>query len=92
MALIVGLVVAGIDAEPLAAEHIVGAEQVGCLGVIDRGADFLARELGGRVVRLPVEQQVAEGGRGREARRVPRTPHIAGGAPSGVESSAGRVL
>ena len=61
MVQIVGLVIAGIDAEPLAAEHIVRAKQFRRCRIFDHGADLLARELGGRVVGRLVEQQVAEG-------------------------------
>ena len=54
---IVCLVVVGIKNEPLGADRmIVGAEQVRGLGILDRGADFLAHELRGRFVGLVVNQ------------------------------------
>ena len=57
---VVGLVVVDVDAEPLGAERIgVRREQLRDLGVVDDLADLRADELGGRLVRLLVEQQVA---------------------------------
>ena len=37
---------------------VVGAEQLGCFGVLDGGADFLADELRRGVVGFLVEQQI----------------------------------
>ncbi len=59
--LVVGVEVAGIDAEPLAAEDVVRAEQIGRRRILDDAADLLPREVGDGVVGLLVEQEVAVG-------------------------------
>jgi len=58
---IIGLEIAGIDAEPLAAEYILGAQPFGGRRVLDDGPDLLARELGDGIVGRLLEQEVAKG-------------------------------
>ena len=54
---IVGLEVAGIDAQPLAAEDVVRAQQVGGRRILDDAADLVAREFGDGVVGRLFEQR-----------------------------------
>ena len=68
---IVGLEVAGIDAEPLAAEHVVRAQQVGRRRILDDAADLGARKIGDGVVGGLLEQQVAERAEERQAAAFP---------------------
>ena len=59
---VVGLVVVGIEAEPLGADRMVlGRQQFAGALVLHDGADLVAHELRGGVVRLLVHQQVGVG-------------------------------
>ena len=95
--------VAGVDAEALAADHLVGGELAGDLGVLDDLAQLLPHELGGQVVGLPC--RAAGRCRRRGTRRPPLLPaplelgpallvaHLEGGlrrcAPCGPRSRVG---
>ena len=68
---IVGLEIAGIDAEPLAAEYVVRTQQFGGRRILDDAADLLAREVGDGVVGCLLEQQVAEGAEEGQAAAFP---------------------
>ena len=64
MGKIIGLEVAGIDAQTLAAEHVVRAQQLGRCRILDDAANLVACKLGNGVVGLLLEQKVAEGADG----------------------------
>ena len=96
-----GLVVAGVDAQPLAADHLVRGELVGHLGVLDDLAELVAHELGGRLVGGGVDEQVVEGAeegqpavlpaplelRCRSLGRRPRGPRLVGVHEPGAEGA-----
>src|SRR6185312_6519714 len=67
----VGLEIAGIDAEPLAAEYILRTQQFGDRRVLDNALDLLARELGDGVVGRLLEQKIAEGAEEGQAAAFP---------------------
>ena len=71
MGQIVGLEISGIDAQALAAEHVVGAQQLGGGRILDDGADLVAREIGDGVVGGLLEQQVAKGAEERQSAALP---------------------
>ena len=56
---VVGLEVAGIDAQPLAAQNIVRTQQLGSLGILDDATDLASGEVGNGVVGSLLEQQVS---------------------------------
>ena len=68
---IVGFEIAGIDAQALAAEHVVGTQQLGGRRILDDGADLVAREIGDGVVGGLLEQQVAIGAEERQPAALP---------------------
>ena len=68
---IVGLEIAGIDAEPLAAEHVVRTQQLGGRRILDDAADLVAREVGDGVVGGLLEQEIAEGAEEGQAAALP---------------------
>src|SRR6516162_6524763 len=59
MGKVVGFEVSGIDAQALAAEDIVRAEQIGCCRILDDASNFAPRKVGDRVVGSFVKQKVA---------------------------------
>src|SRR5207248_7497839 len=69
-----GLVIAGVDAQSLAAEYGSGRERRRNRGVVHRFADLGANELGRRLVRLPVDQQVRKGA--QEGQSAPRPTEL----------------
>ena len=88
---IVGLEIAGIDAETLAAEHVMGAQQLGGGGVLDDAADLVAREFGDGVVGFFLEQQVAKAPRNGSPPRSQASSYCRSRS-SGEASSAGFML
>src|SRR5581483_11816157 len=68
---VVGGVVVRIDAEPLAAEHIVRTQELGGGGILDDAADLFAREIGDGVVGALLEQEIAEGAEEGQAAALP---------------------
>ena len=68
---IVGLKIVGIDAEALAAEDIVRAQQLGGRRILHDAADFTAGEIGDGVVGSLFEQQIAIGAEERQAAALP---------------------
>ena len=89
---IVGLEIAGIDAEALAAEHIVRTQQLGGGRILHDAADLAAGEVGDGVVGGFFEQEIAVGAEKRQAAALPRLLRTAVRAPPGSASSAGLVL
>ena len=69
---IVGFEVIGIDTEPLAAEHVLRAQQFCGRGILDDAADLLPGEFGDGVVGRLFEQQVAVGAEKGEPAALPR--------------------
>ena len=59
--LVVDLIVTRIDAEAFTTEHIVGAQQVGYLWIVDNISNLTPRKLGSGFVGVFLEKQVAEG-------------------------------
>ena len=68
---IVGFEIAGIDTEALAAEYILGTQQLGGGRILDDAADLPAGEVGDGVVGCLLEQQIAEGAEEGQAAAFP---------------------
>jgi hypothetical protein len=68
---VVGVVVAGVDAQPLAADRVHRAQACGHRRVAHDGADLAAHELGARLVGAQVGQRVDEGPEQAEAADLP---------------------
>ena len=88
---VVGLEVAGIDAQPLAAEDIVRAEQIGRRRILDDAADLGAGEVGDGVVGGLLEQEIAVGAEEWQAAARPASSY-AFSRSSGLAASAGFML
>ena len=90
--LVEGGPVAGVDAEPLAADDLVGRELPGDVGVLDDLAQLLPHELRGQVVGRLVEQEVVVGAEEGEAAVAPSAARTLPGAPRRVTSRADRSV
>jgi hypothetical protein len=91
MRLVEGRPVAGVDAQPLAADDIAWREPVGELGVLHHLADLGAHELRRRLVRFVAEQQVGEGGHEAQPAIVPALLELALPLRFGCRNGRGHV-
>ena len=74
---VVDLIVAGIEAQALGTDGmIIGAEQLGHSRILDDAADLLAHELGGRLVGLFIDKEIAVAGQEADGASVLPEPLI----------------